>query len=163
MSHRLAMAALAAFLVPAAAGAEPIFDRLTGHGEDPCFARAYDAAHLARHPRQRVTHIHLARERVEVADENRRDRFTVRIGFRLRGDSDRYATLAVCTPTGRGADCLGEGDSGEFTLSLSGEALRIDVGRLEVEGERGSSPDLAAGDDRVFLMREAPGAACPRD
>lgn len=144
------------------AEAGPVFDRLTGSSvrTDPCFARAYDADHLARNPRQRVVRFHLVRARVDVADENRPQRFTVRVGFRLRNDRDVYETNAICTGNGTLADCSGEGDTGVFRLILAGEALRVEVERLEVEGGRGSSPDLARSDDRVFLLRPAAAAAC---
>ncbi|AVO45666.1 hypothetical protein C6569_11645 [Phreatobacter cathodiphilus] len=151
-------------LAATATGAEagPVFERLSGRAAagDPCFARAYDADHLRRNPRQKVVRIHLARERVDVADENNPQRFTVRIGFRLRVDRDSYETNAVCTGDGPAADCTGEGDTGAFRLALAGEALRIEVERLEVEGARGSSPDLAVSDDRVFLLRPAAASAC---
>lgn len=144
------------------AEAGPVFDRLTGSSSrsDPCFARAYDGEHLRRNPQQRVVRIHLSRARVEVADENRPQRFTVRVGFRLRNDRDVYETSAICTGGGTVADCSGEGDTGAFRLILSAEALRVEVERLEVEGRRGSSPDLARSDDRVFLLRPAAAAAC---
>jgi hypothetical protein len=152
---------LAMALATTGAGAGPVFDRLTGTaGGDPCFARVYDADHLRRNPRQKVVRIHLARERVEVAEENGPQRFTVRIGFRLRADRDSYETHAVCTGGGTAADCTGEGDTGAFRIILAGEVLRIEVERLEVEGARGASPDLARSDDRVFLLRPAAAAAC---
>jgi len=156
-----AVLALALLWSPAA-GAQPVFDRLSGSGpnSDPCLARDYDVAHLRRNPRQRVTHFHLVRERVDVPDENGPQRFTVRIGFRLRGDRDLYATHAVCISSGAAADCTGEGDTGAFRLTLSGGAVRLAVERLEVEGARGSSPDLARSDDRVFLLQPGRAAAC---
>ncbi|MGQ3355215.1 MAG: hypothetical protein ACT6XY_15035 [Phreatobacter sp.] len=151
-------------MVLAATGAEagPVFDRLTGGraGGDPCFARVYDADHLRNNPRQKVVRFHLVRERVEVAEENNRQRFTVRLGFRLRADRDTYETNAVCTGGGMAADCSGEGDTGAFRIVLAGEGLRVEVERLEVEGGRGSSPDLARSDDRVFLLRPVAASAC---
>lgn len=145
-----------------AAGAGSVFDRLSGAspGGDPCFARAYDAAHLRRNPRQKVTHFHMVRERVDVADENGPQRFTVRVGFRLRNDRDLYATNAICTTAGDAADCTGEGDTGAFRITLSGEGVRLVLERLEAEGSRGGSPDLARSDDRVFLLQPVRAGAC---
>lgn len=165
MSRRKAFAWLAGMIVlaPGAGMAQgALFERLSGGwaGADPCFARHYGAEHLARNPRQRVTQIFVKRERVEVREENGTPRFTVRLGFRLKGGADAYSTLALCTRAGTGADCSGEGDTGAFRLELRGEALRIAVERLEVEGENGSSPDLAASDDRVFLLQPAEAGAC---
>ncbi|MDP3548516.1 MAG: hypothetical protein Q8S29_20265 [Phreatobacter sp.] len=159
---RVAAPLALALLWSPAAGAGPVFERLSGAalGDDPCFARDYDVAHLRRNPRQKVTHFHLVRERVDVADENGPQRFTVRLGFRLRNDRDVYATNAVCTPAGDAADCAGEGDTGAFRITLAGDALRLAVARLEVEGSRGSSPDLARSDDRVFLLQPGRASAC---
>lgn len=153
----------AALSASGAAAAAPVFERLSSEGGDPCFARAYDEAHLARHPHQRVVRFTLRRERVDVPGENGAERFTVRIAFRLRSDHDAYATNAICTPAGRRADCTGEGDTGTFRLELSGAAIRVAVERLEVEGQSGASPDLAGSDDRVFLLRPAPAEACAGD
>lgn len=154
------LASSAAFHAPVLAG--QVYSRLSGGApaSDPCLGRSYDEAHLRRNPNQRVTRIHLRRERVSVPDENGANRFTVRIGFRLRGDSDAYAVNGICATSGAVADCTGEGDAGEFRLELRGDDVRVSVERLEVEGARGSSPDLAASDDRIFLLRPAPLSTC---
>ncbi|WP_439575733.1 hypothetical protein [Phreatobacter sp.] len=158
------LACTAASWTPAAAG--PVFDRLSGPAadRDPCFARVYDADHLARNPRQRVERISLRRTRVEVPAENNARTFSVQLAFQLRGGDDSYNVVGICRTSGQRAECGGEGDAGAFRLSFSGEALRLEVvGRLEVEGERGASPDLARSDDRVFLLRPAAPAACVTD
>jgi len=156
------LACLAGAMISAPAMAQSLFDRLSGGGGagDPCFARTYDREHLARNPRQRVVTMHLIRERVEVAAENGPRRFTVRVGFRLRGGTETFSTLAICTPVADGAACGGEGDTGSFQIATAGEGLRLTIARLEVEGESGSSPDLARSDDRVFLLRPAEARAC---
>lgn len=164
---RVPVTALTAFSLWLAAGAAAtageVYFRLSGGSEasDPCLARTYDADHLARNPAQRVTRFHLIRNRVGVPDEDGAERFTVRIGFRLRNDSDSYAANGICTTNGAAADCLGEGDSGEFRLELRDSSVRLTVTRLEVEGSRRASPDLARSDDRVFLLHPAPRSACP--
>lgn len=167
---RLAFAAVLALaalpLAGPSAAAQSVFDRLSGPASDsdPCYARVYDGDHLRRHPRQRVERISLKRQRVEVEAENNARSFSVQLAFQLRGIDDSYNVVGICRPAGARAECTGEGDTGAFRLSFSGEALRIEVvGRLEVEGERGASPDLARSDDRVFLLRVAQPAACVTD
>lgn len=154
------LASTAMLCAPALAG--PVYFRMSGGApaSDPCLGRSYDEGHMRRNPRQKVTRIHLRRERVAVPDENGAERFTVRIGFRLRGDGDAYSVNGICTTNGAAADCTGEGDTGEFRLELRGDDVRVSVERLEVEGARGSSPDLAASDDRVFLLRPAALSTC---
>src|SRR5215217_4848118 len=77
------IAGLLPAIVASAAQAEPVFQRLTGSNQrgDQCFARSYDAAHLQRHPRQRVIRFRLRRDRNVPADVNNPRRFTVAIGF----------------------------------------------------------------------------------
>jgi hypothetical protein len=149
----LLLAAVVMTTSPASAG--PVFDRLSGQGA--CFARVYLADHLRRNPAQRVRRIQLRRDRTAPAAENTRARFTVAVGFRTVDAPDLFSTLAICTTRGAVADCLGEGDTGAFRLSLQGEALRVEVERLEVEG---SGADLAASDDRVFLVPPAAPNQC---
>lgn len=163
---RIVLATMLGLGMSTTAFAGPVFDRLSGPAadRDPCFARAYDADHLRRNPDQRVERISLKRQRVEVPAENNARVFSVKLAFHLRGGDDAYDVVGICRTRGQRADCTGEGDTGAFRLSLSGEGLRLEVdGRLEVEGERGSSPDLARSDDRVFLLRPAQPAACVTD
>ena len=70
------------------------------------------------------------------------------------------ANYPFCTTAGDAADCAGEGDTGAFRITLSGEGVRLVLERLEVEGGRGGSPDLARSDDRVFLLQPARAGAC---
>lgn len=157
----LALAGLLAGSPPALA--QSVYERLSGPSadRDPCYARVYDGDHLARHPRQRVARMALKRQRFDLAAENNPRTFSVQLAFQLRGIDDSYAVVGICRTAGLRADCSGEGDTGAFRLSFAGEALRIEVvGRLEVEGERGSGPDLARSDDRVFLLGPARPAAC---
>jgi hypothetical protein len=124
-------------------------------GRRPCYARTYDAKHLAAHPRQRLKSISLAAAGHGNEDE-------LRYAFRLKSGTDHYTGLAVCRPRGKGAHCLVEGDGGDFSLAPAGGGLRLTVGqRWIVEGAHGFSPDLArGGDDRIVLLRRAQPAAC---
>ena len=153
--HRLVIAATAAGALSTSALAGPMFDRVSAS----CFARSYGAEHLARSPAQRVTTISLTRDRTAPAAENSRQRFTVAIRFRTRDSRERFELNGICTTAGAGAHCLGEGDTGEFRLSLQGELIRMEVVRLEVEGLGG---DLTQSDDRVFLIPAAQPGACGR-
>jgi hypothetical protein len=61
----LLLAVLTAILLSGTAQAETVFHRISGASQqsDQCFVGSYDVAHLKRHPRQRVTHFRLRRER----------------------------------------------------------------------------------------------------
>src|ERR687889_688579 len=131
----LLVCAFAAALLASSAQAGAVFDRLSGSDAraDPCFARFYDAAHLARHARQRVTRISVRRQRGGPRREDNSARFTVALAFRLTGGSEMFAVHGICVPRGPLAECDGEGDTGRFRLMLSGANLRVDIERLELE------------------------------
>lgn len=126
-----------------------------------CYARAYDAAHLESHPRQTVTHFFLQRAKMEAAGSQPPDHFPVSFGFRVKASSDLYASMAECRAKGSRTECWIEGDGGHFTLAPDGPGLRVTVARMEVEGAKSFSKDLARGDNRVMLLHPSPGTACP--
>ena len=141
---------------PAARAAD--FLATTFASTDACFARRYDAAHLARNPAQRVASIFL----VPTGHSDSNYAAILHLGFRLKGSPALYDGFAYCNSKGAGAECLMEGDAGSLTLSPRQGGLRLTVGDfLVVEGEAGFSPDLAKdGDDRVFHLSAAPVGAC---
>ncbi len=144
-------ATLGALLVPTVALGNAIDTFFVGKAE--CYARSYDKAHLASHPDQRVTDIWLG---VGGFQDPAGDA-TLDFGFRLRQGS-AYSAAAICT----GMVCRIEGDGGSFTLSASGESVRIDIGSfLVLEGEEDFSGDLAISDDTVFVVHRAAASACP--
>ena len=138
-------------ILTSVAQAGPVFEALSGSSlrADQCFVRYYDAAHLERHPRQRVTRFQLRRDRGGPDDSNNPLRFTVAIGFRIKDGPERFGAHGICTTRGPIVECGGEGDSGSFRIALVGQNLRVEVKRLELEG---SGADLAESDDRVFLL-----------
>lgn len=154
---RLLLSAAMAALLPSIAHGGPVFSRLSGSHPvtDQCFARVYDAAHLKGHPRQRVTRFQLRRDR--TGPVNNRARFTVAVGFRIIDEPDLFTVHGLCTTRGSIADCDGEGDAGHFRLELAGANLRVEIGRLELEG---SGADLMESDDRTFLLRPVAAAEC---
>lgn len=141
-----------------AAQAQSLFERFLASGA--CYARSYDAAHLAKRPRQTVTHFHLRRAEPDPLRAQNSSRFTVAFGFWVKDAVDLYATLAECRSTAAGAQCLVEGDGGSFTLAQAGNALRVTVSRMEVEGAKTFSQDLAHSDNRVMLLYPSNAAAC---
>lgn len=122
-----------------------------------CYARHYDDAHLAAHPRQRVTAIYLSN--TALPDPGYKG-MLLDFGFTTR-DGEHYSANAYCTERD---ECGLEGDGGSFEVSETGDGLRIEVGEfLGLEGRKGWSGDLAESDDRVFLIFPAPPRACSFD
>lgn len=120
--------------------------------DNACFARGYDDAHLAAHPRQMLQHFFLAAPGAEWAALNTPEQFHLGLGFSIRDSTDIFIGVAICTPRGEGAACGLEGDGGEFTITPQGARLRLDIARMELEGQEGFSPNLADSDDRVVLL-----------
>ena len=141
------------------------------HGLSGCWARHYDAAHLAGHPDQLVTWMALS---IDVAIDSELD--TVTYGFGLgvqrRGETGPADAVGQCYDRPEGVGCYAECDGGGFLLrrTKTPVPLLLDmrhVGFLRVldcgedEGDAPSRPDLTPGhDDRVFLLYPAEPEAC---
>lgn len=121
-----------------------------------CYARHYDRAHLASHPRQKVTAIYLSH--TAQPDPNTK-KFVLDFGFVLR-DGEHYSANAYCANNA----CSLEGDGGRFSVSETGDGLKLTVGEfLGLEGRAGWSGDLSKSDDRVFLIFPESPRACSFD
>lgn len=120
----------------------------------PCWARDYDAAHLAAHPDQRVVSITLGPSTVSGTVDGE----TVhRLVVRLRGPDTVATATAYCSGTGA-MDCGIEGDGGVFTLTPDGASVLLRVGEygLWLEGAAGAVElSGTSGDDRVFRLDPA--------
>ena len=148
-------------------------DALFPKGETVCFARAYDAAHLKRHPRQTVTSVRLMRGFQQVRDDHERAADEVYaeliVTYRSSG-ARRFLGGASCLAQDDGTISCSAGscDGGSFPLkressdvvAIGGEALNS---HFTVSGGCGGGPDrsLTEGDDdRFFRLTRAPMTAC---
>jgi hypothetical protein len=125
---------------------------------DSCYARDYDAAHLASHPVQRVTSLALSPDRTAVGEIY----LWLWISGTIRGTGDRLEALAACEPIGAYLECSMEGDAGEFSIKPAANgAILLEVGPYGMTFEIGGDAvtfDPDRGDDRSFLLR--PTAEC---
>lgn len=132
-------------------------------GSVACYARTYDAGHLAAHPRQKVRAIAFDFEaRRADAEGNTPLRFLVGLGVRLKNKPDWYANAAYCgeTPQG-GFDCFLEGDGGRFRLVTTGPVMKMVLaGEINIEGDDFISFGGKGSDDNVFLLPEASKSVC---
>lgn len=127
-------------------------------GDQGCYRRDYDAAHLAAHPDQLVKTIRLS------ADSAQSDaRFLLlTIEIQPRGGAAVRAR-GYCENTGGSLSCGLEGDAGWLTLEPTSKGLRAKVGRdgIGFETETGFvSFGGGQSDDEVFAIPHAPKAAC---
>lgn len=159
---------------------------LPGHlplGQEACFGRVYDAAHLKAHPRQRVTAFHLFRDftpdpNKETPQETRDTlvaedgdgglRVTAFVRFR-----DRPGLFFNGLHCGRSTDgsrvrCGIECDGGGFFVKGSGKSLVLENQGFVVIGGCGASEDEAeqadfvkpGADDKLFRLDPLPVAQC---
>ncbi len=121
-----------------------------------CFMRAYDAAHLARHARQKV--IFVALEMMSVNADGRSNSaadFQLGLGVEVKGGRERYLGQAYCKASADGADCFLEGDGGRMAIRPAGERrLRVEVGSygLSFEGSDFLQIGAEESDDNVFIL-----------
>jgi hypothetical protein len=86
---------------------------------------------------------------------------SILFGFEIVGRTGLYSGIAICGPAENTLQCDIEGDGGSFALETDGDGLRVTATRVEVEGPRDFSPDIAQADNRVMLLRPAQSSDCP--
>jgi hypothetical protein len=109
-------------------------------GKDPsakkasaCFVRVYDAAHLAQHPKQKVTAMMLLVSG-EPDAETKQVTYSFSMGVKMRGSSTRMTSAGDChhstasTDAGKSAatfSCGVDCDGGGFAVALSEDAKAV--------------------------------------
>lgn len=150
-------AAIAIVSSGSAVEAREVFDRLSG---GTCYMRLYESAHLAKNPKQTITKFHVVALGNDPLKRSHPQKFTVAFNFWLK-NAGYYDGNAACTTAGGQAVCNVEADGGSFTLATQGNQLRVTLGqRLEVEGQKKFSPNVATPDNRVMLLPAAPKGSC---
>src|SRR5262249_55735751 len=152
--------------------------------KEACYGRVYDRAHLASHPQQRVTSIHVLRslgERPEAENWQPDQREELIKRFREDGSADVLAFVnfrdrkgtfynsLTCNKEGpKGTLCYIDCDGGSFTLKRANQGAVL----LENEGfvlVGGCAEEVAEGkeiyfqpgkDDKVFRLDSKPVAVC---
>jgi hypothetical protein len=130
-----------------------------------CWQRSYDAAHLARHPEQKVLRIRL----VHPADDDIGPTF-MELQIDLVGRRTAYKLSGFCTARGQGLDCRPEWDAGSWRVEAGpGDTLDVVNGGLVLNPDsyvaEERAPDAvalpAAPDDRRWRLSRLPdGTAC---
>jgi len=125
-----------------------------------CFARRYDAAHLAEHPQQKVNYMRLLVSAKPVAEDPALN-YGFSLGVRFRGQAEDFSNGGECGhPTamqespdklalGCGIDCDGGGISVEIVDG--GKSVLVRTDRIALWGSK-DSVDVGGGDDRVFRL-----------
>ena len=150
---------------------------------EACFGRVYDAAHLASHPKQRVTGFHLSREfksdpyseyepmpEAEMKDvDGENGNVIVTAYVRFRDRKGVYSNGLSCHKTDNGKTMSGvDCDGGSFLLRPQGQSLLLENNGFVVVGGCGASEDeqeneehvSPGADDKLFRLDAKPVAAC---
>jgi hypothetical protein len=192
------MAAVVAFAGPAVAQAQksvgnaadkvaPALKQLLApkHGNQTCFARTYDDAHMRQHPKQKVRQMSLLVEVEHVQEDNLcRYNFTLRVGMKGRGKM--LETSGECgwaygdtPPQGPIIRCSVECDGGgvDIEQQRGTDNLLVHLTDTDEKGRPGrpgrirmavcgdddeeNSVDLVSGaDDKTFRLSKAPARTC---
>jgi hypothetical protein len=164
-SYCLPLLMLAAGMAPG--HAESLFETYFSKaaGGKPCYARQYNAAHLAKNPKQRVGAIELDFQPANPSGVlNTAKGFDLGVGVRRRGSAEWFTNSGFCTAQADRFDCGLEGDGGQFQLRpASGGRLRLELTR-DTMGFEGAKSVFEFGgklsDDNVFLLSRADRKVC---
>lgn len=150
-------------------------------GTEACFGRSYDAAHLAKHPQQRVTSFHLFRDFTpdpsketpqstpeQLRSEDGDGGIHVTAFVRFRDKPGLYFNGLTCSRGDGVVRCGIDCDGGGFRLRGSGASLLLDNDGFVVVGGCGASEDeqeqrdfvSPGSDDRLFRLDPKPVAEC---
>ena len=151
-------------------------------GQEACFGRTYDAAHLKQHPQQRVTGFHLFRDftpdplkevpqetREKLIEDDGQGGIQITAYVRFRDRPGLFFNGLSCSGNPKdGVRCGIDCDGGGFGLKGSGDSLLLENQGFVVIGGCGASEDEAAqadyvkpgADDKVFRLDRKPIAEC---
>ncbi|MGL4288524.1 MAG: hypothetical protein ACRCVA_19405 [Phreatobacter sp.] len=141
--------------------ADPLRDLLSaGTSGRLCYARSYQAGHLAEHPQQRVTAMTLSLKRGRASPAE------FQIFVTVRGDRDLWSAGGECL-AGGSIVCSVECDGGGFSVARDAtpQAVLLNLGqphgRISMNGCDGGERELEAGaDDRRFRLDRVANAVC---
>jgi len=150
-----------------------MFAGAPGNKAYACFVRRYDADHLARHPRQKVSTMKLL-VTAEIPPDQTTTNYSFRLGARFRhrpGDFDSSGDCrhVVAEDTGKeirlgcGVDCDGGGI--DVALSKDDKAATVRLERITVwqrnkPDDDGSDALMAGADDKIFRLDRAESRDC---
>jgi hypothetical protein len=145
----------------------------TEEAPDPwlgCWTRVYDAAHLVKHPGQKVTALTLSISAREPAGDNDPGKYLAKVTAKMRSAGDTYTNLsgARCTVSGDLLACVTDGFYvGKFSLIPAAKNMKLAFqggGHLAlVPGVDLDAFAVLSADNpehALFLLQRAPAKTC---
>jgi hypothetical protein len=155
-----AAVALVALVPTAASAAQPLYSRYLA--SETCYLKLYDANHMRRYPKQTLSKFHVVAMTPDPLKAKHPSEFNVRFGYWVK-NAGYYDGQAKCVASGSGANCSVESDGGSFSLAPSFRKIKVSLGsRLQLEGAKGSSSNVATSDNRILLLPAAPRGSCAK-
>lgn len=148
-----------------------IFGTATGDKASACFARRYDAAHLAQHPKQKVSAMKLLLTAEKTPDEPTVHMYRIGVQFRNKPgnfDGDSACSFLIDdegkkeTSFSCGAECGGGGF--EIALAKDDKSVIVRVDTIGIYDRKNPDGDLltleGGKDDKVFRLDRVDNAEC---
>ena len=144
-------------------------------GKDVCYGRVYDAAHLAKNPKQVVTAMYLYNTaKADPLDEDRESfnaeitlddgtqQFVPHFMVKLRDRAGMAFQFPQCEGSGDAMTCAVECDGGQFKTRLKGSSLLLTNEDITMSGvcELATFTLPSDKDNKVFRLDAMPPAAC---
>jgi hypothetical protein len=138
-----------------------------------CFVRTYDAEHLARHPKQKVTAMKFLVAAENVA-EDKTVNYSFRLGVKYRNRSGNFDSSGSCNHVfaedtgnevrlGCGVDCDGGGLEAEMSQDDKSAVIRLERIRVWQNNKPDDEAEgalVAGGDDKIFRLDRADNREC---
>ncbi|HRF09317.1 MAG TPA: hypothetical protein PL193_11855 [Xanthobacteraceae bacterium] len=185
-SARTTLLAAAMLLAASHASAQQFQSPLPEHmplGKEVCYGRVYDASHLAKHPKQLVTSLHVFRDldpdqntedtpqtREEVLKNDGEGGVNVSAFVRFKNRKGVFWNGLTCNKSadGKFVRCGIDCDGGSFELRTRGKNLHLTNEGFVLIGGCGASEEeyenqlsfLPGADDKTFLLEPLPLAQC---
>jgi hypothetical protein len=128
-----------------------------------CFARTYDAPHLAAHPGQTVSAV-----KVKLKPRSMDDgyNFSVELRFGFREDKRNFYAVGICKDMGGSLTCSLDQDAGQLTVKPADGGVQVsplqDVRADAESGDEAEYKTLKTSnpEDRVFMLRAVEASDC---
>lgn len=128
---------------------------------DGCFARTYDAAHLAAHAGQTVSAVKL-KLKPRAMDDGFNISAELRFGF--REDKRAFYAVGICKDAGESLYCALDQDAGEITIKPADGGMQVSpINDLRVDaGDEAENFTIKKtnAEDRVFLLHAVAASDC---
>lgn len=137
-----------------------------------CYARDYSAAHLNKHPLQKVSAIrldHFPRLSGPFGNDGKpllypnAPEIVINLSVTFRSDGTTHRATGFCWPEGRGLSCGLECDGGQFKLKEAKDGKLLITGGSDIyfhDCDAGDRVLERNPDDKSFLLSRVPDAQC---